>query len=98
MNIPELKTELLATLTSTSNLTATEKQKLRDRTVLLYKHEFDQWLIDNTLTDTAANRGKFFIEKTVGNAPGGIGGFWSDIWMSGSKRENENTLPPTETF
>lgn len=98
MNLPNLKTELLATLTSTSNLTATEKQKLRDRVVLLYPSEFQRYLTDNALTDTAANRGKFFIEKTVGNGPGGIGGYWSDIWMSGSKRENENSLPPIETF
>lgn len=98
MNLATLKTELTAMLQSTSSLTATEKQKLRDRVVLLYPSEYERYLTDTAQTDTAANRGKFFIEKTVGNAPGGVGGFWSDIWMSGSRRENENTLPPIETF
>ena len=99
MNLPNLKTELLNVLTSTTNLTATEKQKLRNRCVLLHQSEFNQYLIANSLNDTATTRGQFFIEKTVGNPPAaGLPGYWSDIYMSGSRRENENTMPATETF
>lgn len=98
MNIPALKTELLAFLTNTANLTATEKGKLRNRCVLMHPSEFARYLSDNALADNATSRGQFFIEKTVGNTPGGIPGFWSDIYTSGSRRENENAMPATETF
>ena len=99
MNLPNLKTELLNLLTSTPNLTATEKQKLRDRMVLLNSSEVAQFLAANGLTDSAANRGRFFIEKTVGNPPSaGVSGYWSDIFMAGNRRENEASLPVTETF
>lgn len=98
MNLPALKTELLGVLTSTSNLTATEKQKLRDRAVVLYPSEFAAYLVANSLTDNATNRGKFFIEKTVGNGPPGIGGYWSTIWIDGNHRENQNSLPAPEVF
>ena len=99
MNLPALKDELLAVLTGTSNLTATEKQKLRDRCALLFPEQFQAWLTANTLNDTAANRGKFFIEKTVGNPPGTVPqGFWSNVWQEGSDRQNRDALPPPETF
>lgn len=98
MNLPALKAELIAVLSSSSNLTAAEKQKLRDRTVLVYPSEYERYLADNTLTDTAANRGKFFIEKTVGNKPPGIGGAWSAIWIEGNERERQATMPAAEPF
>lgn len=99
MNLPALKTELLAVLTSTSNLTATEKTKLRNRCVLLFPEQFQAWLTANALTDTAATRGQFFIEKTVGNPPGTVPqGYWSQVWQEGSDKENRDALPPVETF
>lgn len=98
MNLSALKTELLTLLSNTTNLTATEKQKLRDRAVLLYASDYQVYLTRNALTDTANNRSKFFIEKTVGNPPGNVSGLWSDIFLLGSRRENENALPPAETF
>lgn len=98
MNLPALKTELLATLTSSSNLTAAEKQKLRDREVLRFPAEFQRFLTENSLTDTAANRGKFFIEKTVGNKPPGISGYWSTVWTEGNRLEREGAMPAAEPF
>lgn len=99
MNLPALKVELTNLLTSTPNLTATEKQKLRNRCVTLYPEQFQAWLAANTLTDTAANRGAFFIEKTVGNPPGTVPqGMWSNVWAEGSDRENRAAIQPHETF
>jgi hypothetical protein len=98
MNLPALKTELLAFMTNTTNLTATEKQKERDRCAVMYPAEFQRFLTENALPDNATNRGRFFVEKTVGNGPNGISGFWSDIFRHGSQRENEAALPVPETF
>jgi hypothetical protein len=97
MNLPALKDELFTFLTNTSNLTATEKQKLRDRCVTLYPQEYLRYRAENQLADNATNRGKFFVEKTIGNSPNGIFGCWSEIWLNGSRVEI-TAANPVETF
>jgi hypothetical protein len=89
-NKQAIQDDLLAMLTATTGASATEKQKLRDRFVLLYQTEFQKFLTDNSLTDTAANRGKFVCNKTVG--------FWADIFRAGSQKEIDNARAQPETL
>jgi hypothetical protein len=89
MNIPALKTELLNLLTSTANLTATEKTKLRNRFVTEYQAEWNARVVAGT-ADTATNRGIFVIDKTLD--------YWSLVYKLGSDRENLATLPAPDTL
>lgn len=89
MNIPALKTEILQLLSATTNLTATEKQKLRNRFVSEYQAEWTARVQAGTV-DNAANRGQFVIDKTIG--------YWADIFRAGSNRENVAAVPPPEVL
>lgn len=81
-NFPAFQTEIINLLTNTANLDPATKQKIRDRFVAAYPTDFATFLAANALTDTAANRGKFVVEKT-------FNGFWRDIWTAQSTRENQ---------
>ncbi len=88
-NISALKTELMAFFTSTTNLTATEKTKLRNRFVAAYSGAWQVYLAGGG-TDTAANRGQFAVDRTVE--------FWREIFTAGSNQENQAALPVSETL
>jgi hypothetical protein len=89
-NLPAFKTELLNLFTTTSNLTATEKTKLRNRFVSEYNAQWLTYLADNGGSDTSALRGQFAVEMTVE--------FWRNIYTAGSGRENLAALPASETL
>ena len=63
-DLTKLRDEIFTTLSTTSNLTANEKQKLRDRFVSAYQGEFDS-LVEGGMTDNATNRGKFVAQKWI---------------------------------
>ena len=86
-----LATEIYNLLVATTNATATEKQKLRDRFVLQFPNHWQNFLTNNTLTDTAANRGRFAAWMTVNS-------YWGDVYRSGAEREQREALPPPETL
>jgi hypothetical protein len=88
-NIPALKAELLAVLSNTANLTATEKQKLRNRFITSYPTLWQEYLAGGG-TDTAANRASFAIDRTFD--------FWNEVYRSGSQRENVAALPQPEVM
>jgi hypothetical protein len=88
-NIPALKAELLNVLTVTTNLTATEKTKLRNRFVTAYPTLWQEYLAGGG-TDTAANRAAFAIDRTFD--------FWTQIYRSGSQKENIAALPQPEVI
>lgn len=98
MNLQGLKDEITALIQTTTNATSTEKQKFRDRMVSANKGDFDRFLAEKSLTDTATNRGKFVAEKTVGNNPPGISGLWGDIWVGQSGKENVEAAPPPDNW
>lgn len=86
-----IATEIYNLLVATTNATATEKQKLRDRFVALYPNHWQNFLTNNTLTDTAANRGRFAAWMTVNS-------YWGDVYRSGSESEIRQTQPSPETL
>lgn len=86
-NIPAFQTELFNLFATTTNLTATEKQKLRDRFITAFPHHWQVFLADGN-ADTPANRGMFAAQRTMA--------FWQDIYRSESRRANLTTLPPDE--
>ena len=77
-NMPALKTELLNLFGQTANLTATEKQKLRDRFLTAFPAEWAAYL-DGGGTDTPANRGQFAADMTIE--------FWRQIYRDQDRRE-----------
>lgn len=77
-NISALKTELLNLFGTTSNLTAQEKQKLRDRIVAEHPVQWAAYLAGGG-TDTAQNRGTFAANMTVE--------WWRSIYRDQDKRE-----------
>lgn len=88
-NLTAFKTELFNLFANTANLTATEKQKLRDRFVTAYPNHWAAYLAGGG-TDTAANRGQFAVDRTVA--------FWTDIYTSESYKANVAAMPPAETI
>lgn len=84
-----LATELYTTLNSTSNATATEKQKLRDRYVLLYPNHWTNFLADNALSDTAANRLRFVAWMMVND-------YLRKNYIAGSEREITAAQPAAD--
>ena len=90
-NRAAIATEIYDLLVATTNASSTEKQKLRDRFVALYPNHWQNFLTANTLTDTAANRGRFAAWMTVDH-------YWGDVYRSGSDRENREALPPPESL
>lgn len=86
-----LSTQVYDLLTTTNNASATEKQRLRDRAVLLYPSHWQRFLTETGLTDTAANRGRFVGWLTVNK-------FWADIYRLGSDRANRDALPAPENL
>lgn len=74
---------------STTALTATEKQRLRDRFITAFPNHWQVFLAAGN-ADTAQNRGRFAAERTIA--------FWEDIYRSESYKENISTLPPVDTL
>jgi hypothetical protein len=89
-NLPALQDELLTLFTNTSNLTATEKTKLRNRFVSEYNAAWVDFLAANGGNDTAAVRGEFVCKCLVE--------FMKRVYIDGSRRENLATLPADETL
>jgi hypothetical protein len=85
-NLPSLQTEIFNVLANTANLDATTKQKVRDRFVSAYPGVLSKFLADNTLTDTAANRGKFVAFCTME--------YWKDIFRGESQKEQAAAISP----
>lgn len=84
-NIPAFKTELLNLFSSTANLTATEKQKLRDRIVAEHSAQWAAYLAGGG-TDTAGNRAQFAAEMTVE--------WWRRIYRDQDRRNKVDALVP----
>jgi hypothetical protein len=84
-NIQGLKTAIINAFTA--NLTATERQKLRDRFVAEYQGEWNALVAAGTV-DNAANRGLFAVDKLFH--------YLNDIYRAGSARENQSAVPPPE--
>jgi hypothetical protein len=87
-NILQLKADLKTAFGT--NLDATTVQKLRDRFVSAYPSQWQKFLADNTLTDTAANRNQFAAE-TVFN-------YIQNIYQSESAKANLAALPAADTI
>jgi len=87
-NLPQLKTELLNLLTTTTALDAATKTKIRNAFVSQYQIEWLPWL--NGAADTAAKRGEFVIEMTFR--------YWREKVMAASEAANINALPPPDTI
>jgi hypothetical protein len=85
-NLTALQTEIFNVLANTTNLDATSKQKLRDRFVTAYPGAWLKFLADNTLTDTASNRGKFVAFSTAE--------YWKGIFRGESQREQLAAVVP----
>lgn len=84
-----LATEKYNLLNATTALSATEKQKLRDRMVRLYPNHWQNFLTANTLNDTAANRLRFVAYMEVF-------GYLTDIFKAGGQREYDDARPAAE--
>lgn len=84
-NIPALKTELLNLFGTTTNLTAQEKQRLRDRIVAEHPAQWAAYL-DGGGTDTAQNRGTFAVDMTIE--------WWRRIYRDQDKREQVAAITP----
>lgn len=80
-----MRSELLALLTSTTNLDAATKTLLRNSFVEEYAPAWAAYLAGGG-TDTAANRGAFAIERTFD--------FWRRTVQSASYKTNVAALPP----
>lgn len=77
-NIPGLKSELLNLFGQTTNLTAQEKQRLRDRIVAEHPVEWAAYLAGGG-TDIAQNRGTFAADMTIE--------WWRAIYRDQDRRE-----------
>ena len=77
-NIPGLKSELLNLFSTTSNLTAQEKQRRRDRIVAEHPAQWQAYL-NGGGTDTPANRGSFAADMTIE--------WWRRIYRDQDRRE-----------
>lgn len=88
-NPTALQTEMLALLTSTTNLDPATKTLLRNSFVTEYAPAWQAYLTGGG-TDTAANRGAFAIERTFD--------FWRRTVESASHKANVEALPPPATI
>ena len=96
-NFNAFKGELQNLLATTTNIDNTTKQKMRDRCVAAYPADWAAYLAQGN-ADNANNRGKFLVEKTVGNDPPALSGFWRDIWRGQSQQENIAAAPPPDLW
>jgi hypothetical protein len=87
-NILQLKIDLKAAFGA--NLDTATIQKLRDRFVSAYPSQWQKFLADNALTDTAANRNQFAAETVFS--------YIQDIYRSESAKANLAALPAADTI
>jgi hypothetical protein len=87
-NLPQLKSELLSVLGTTTALDAATKTKIRNAFVTQYPLEWLAYLAGTS--DTAAKRGEFVIERTFI--------FWRERVTEASQAANVAALPPPDTI
>jgi hypothetical protein len=89
-NLAALQAELFTLFNNTSNLTATEKTKVRNRFVSQFPGKWIAFLAENGGSNTAAVRGDFVCKCLVD--------FMKEKYGEGSRQENLTALPADETL